>query len=72
MYLWPLLPAFLALWAGSALAMAEPAQLLVAMVAGGAAVAITRHRFAGAGTDWSPRILSVDAPAIEVIARELS
>jgi sigma-E factor negative regulatory protein RseC len=70
MYLWPLLPAFLALWAGSALALAEPAQLLAAAAAGGAAVGVTRLRFAGAGTDWSPRILAVEASSVVVIARD--
>lgn len=70
MYLWPLLPAFLALWVATRLSLAEPVQLVVAVLAGVVAVAITRWRFAHPGETAQPRILSIEEPAPEVFARE--
>jgi len=70
MYLWPLLWAFTALGIASLLRMAEPAQLLMAILAGGTAVVITRHRFLDTGSGWSPSILAVEEPAVDVIARD--
>ncbi|WP_028669407.1 SoxR reducing system RseC family protein [Saccharospirillum impatiens] len=71
MYLWPLLPAFLMLWAGSHLSIPEPVQLLMAVLAGASAVAVTRWRFASPNEAGQPRILSIETPAIEIIAREV-
>lgn len=70
MYLWPLLPAFLALWAGSRMSLPEPAQLLMAALAGALAVGVTRWRFASPDQSGLPRILSVDSPAPVILARE--
>ncbi|MEX2320866.1 MAG: SoxR reducing system RseC family protein, partial [Saccharospirillum sp.] len=70
MYLWPLLPVFLVLWAGTQLSIPEPAQLLTALLAGAAAVVVTRWRFATPGQTGGPRILSIETPATVVFARE--
>lgn len=72
MYLWPLTLAFLALWAATRLSLAEPVQLLVAVLAGAVAVVITRWRFAHPGEAAQPRILSIEEPAFDVFARETS
>lgn len=58
MYLWPLACAFAALLAASALNLAEPLQLLVALVGGGLAFLVTRQRFRQVGQRWVPRILA--------------
>lgn len=70
MYLWPLLPAFLVLWAGTQLSIPEPVQLLTALLAGAAAVVVTRWRFTSPGQTGVPRILAVETPAMVVFARE--
>lgn len=70
MYLWPLLAAFLALWVATRLSLAEPVQLLVAVLAGSVAVGITRWRFAHPGDHTQPRILSIEEPSLDVFARE--
>ncbi|MEX0624259.1 MAG: SoxR reducing system RseC family protein [Saccharospirillum sp.] len=70
MYLWPLLPVFFVLWAGTQLSIPEPAQLLTALLAGAAAVVVTRWRFATPGQTGRPRILSIETPATAVFARE--
>ncbi len=72
MYLWPLLPAFLALWVTTRLSLAEPVQLVTALLAGAVAVVITRWRFAHPGETAQPRILSIEEPAGDVFAREAS
>ncbi len=70
MYLWPLLPAFLALWAGTRLGIPEPLQLLAAVSAGAVAVVITRWRFTNPREAVMPRILALDSPPSAVFARE--
>ena len=70
MYLWPLLPAFLALWVATRLSLPEPVQLVAAVLAGAVAVVITRWRFAHPGKSAQPRILSIEEPAVGVFARE--
>lgn len=59
MYLWPLLAAFSALLLTASLGLAEPVQLMLALLAGGLALGLTRRRFAQSGRRWEPRLLAV-------------
>lgn len=66
LYLWPLLVGFALLLIGSAMALSEPVQLLMALVGGASALMVTRHRFKSAAQHWGPRIVRPDpspAPA---------
>lgn len=61
MYLWPLLAALSALLLSSILTSIEGVQLLAAVLAGAAALGLTRRRFKHRDSRWEPQVLAVTA-----------
>lgn len=71
MYLWPLLAALVGLLVSAALGYSEPLQLLLAMLAGAAAIGVTRYRFRHPDRRWEPQVLAVQ-PNVKAQSSSLS